>query len=107
MSRPGFPDREAALSRRTTDGLIAEELRRLDPDEVYGETLDAVAALSGSDAPRTTPRKPTEPAKAAKATTAATTRPATPRTGTTGKSAKPAAGTASGSTRAPRRRAGS
>ena len=45
LSRPGFPAREAALARRTTEGLIAEELRRLDPDEVYGETLAAVPAL--------------------------------------------------------------
>jgi glucose-6-phosphate dehydrogenase assembly protein OpcA len=42
VTRPGFPDREAALHRRTTEGLIAEELRRLDPDEIYGETLEAL-----------------------------------------------------------------
>ena len=42
VTRPGFPDREAALHRRTTEGLIAEELRRLDPDEIYGETLAAL-----------------------------------------------------------------
>ncbi|MCA0331326.1 MAG: glucose-6-phosphate dehydrogenase assembly protein OpcA [Actinobacteria bacterium] len=42
IERPGLPVAEAALHRRTTDGLIAEELRRLDPDEVYGETLEAV-----------------------------------------------------------------
>jgi hypothetical protein len=28
-----------ALHRRDTAELLAEELRRLDPDEVYGETL--------------------------------------------------------------------
>jgi glucose-6-phosphate dehydrogenase assembly protein OpcA len=43
IARPGFPDREAALHRRTTEMLIAEELRRLDPDEIYGETLAALA----------------------------------------------------------------
>jgi glucose-6-phosphate dehydrogenase assembly protein OpcA len=47
MTRPGFPEREAALHRRTTDGLIAEELRRLDPDEIYGETLAALPSLAG------------------------------------------------------------
>jgi glucose-6-phosphate dehydrogenase assembly protein OpcA len=47
MLRPGFPEREAALHRRTTEGLIAEELRRLDPDEIYGETLDALSGLPG------------------------------------------------------------
>jgi glucose-6-phosphate dehydrogenase assembly protein OpcA len=44
VTRPGFPDREAALHRRTTEGLIAEELRRLDPDDIYGETLEALRA---------------------------------------------------------------
>jgi hypothetical protein len=46
MTRPGFPDREAALQRRSLEGLIAEELRRLDPDEIYGETLDALPRLA-------------------------------------------------------------
>jgi glucose-6-phosphate dehydrogenase assembly protein OpcA len=36
---PGRPDRLVALHRRETAELLAEELRRLDPDEVYGETL--------------------------------------------------------------------
>jgi glucose-6-phosphate dehydrogenase assembly protein OpcA len=47
LTRPGFPPREAALHRRSTDGLVAEELRRLDPDEVYGETLQELANLPG------------------------------------------------------------
>jgi glucose-6-phosphate dehydrogenase assembly protein OpcA len=46
LSRPGMPDREAALPRRSPDGLIAEELRRLDPDEVYGEALAGIASLA-------------------------------------------------------------
>lgn len=36
---PGRPDRMVALHRRETAELLAEELRRLDPDEVYAETL--------------------------------------------------------------------
>ncbi len=43
LSRPGQPDRHVALHRRETAELLAEELRRLDPDEVYGETLASVA----------------------------------------------------------------
>jgi glucose-6-phosphate dehydrogenase assembly protein OpcA len=39
LSRPDQPDRRVALHRRDTAELLAEELRRLDPDEVYGETL--------------------------------------------------------------------
>jgi glucose-6-phosphate dehydrogenase assembly protein OpcA len=44
LSRPGEPDRYVALHRRDTDELLAEELRRLDPDEVYGETLGELSA---------------------------------------------------------------
>ena len=39
LSKPGEPDRYVALHRRDIAELLAEELRRLDPDEVYGETL--------------------------------------------------------------------
>ncbi|MGY1453000.1 glucose-6-phosphate dehydrogenase assembly protein OpcA [Streptomyces sp. SS8] len=35
LSVPGQPDRSVALHRRSTAELIAEELRRLDPDETY------------------------------------------------------------------------
>ena len=45
MTRPGFPDRQGALPRRGAEALIAEELRRLDPDDVYGETLASLAPL--------------------------------------------------------------
>jgi glucose-6-phosphate dehydrogenase assembly protein OpcA len=39
LSRPGQPERRVALHRRDTAELMAEELRRLNPDEVYGEAL--------------------------------------------------------------------
>jgi glucose-6-phosphate dehydrogenase assembly protein OpcA len=45
---PGRPERRVALHRRDTDDLIAEELRRLEPDEVYAETLRALAGGSAS-----------------------------------------------------------
>ncbi|HEX8004016.1 MAG TPA: glucose-6-phosphate dehydrogenase assembly protein OpcA [Mycobacteriales bacterium] len=41
LARPGQPDRTVALPRRDTADLLAEELRRLDHDEVYAETLAA------------------------------------------------------------------
>jgi glucose-6-phosphate dehydrogenase assembly protein OpcA len=44
LSRPGEPDRYVALHRREVPELLAEELRRLDPDEVYGETLAELTA---------------------------------------------------------------
>jgi glucose-6-phosphate dehydrogenase assembly protein OpcA len=45
LSRPGQPDRHVALQRRERADLLAEELRRLDPDEIYGESLAAVTTL--------------------------------------------------------------
>jgi glucose-6-phosphate dehydrogenase assembly protein OpcA len=47
LSRPDQPDRRVALHRRDTTELLAEELRRLNPDEVYGETLASLAAGAG------------------------------------------------------------
>jgi glucose-6-phosphate dehydrogenase assembly protein OpcA len=44
LSWPGRVDRMVALHRRDTAELLAEELRRLDPDEVYAETLQHVLA---------------------------------------------------------------
>ncbi len=46
LSRPGEPDRYVALHRRDLADLLAEELRRLDPDEVYGEALATLAAAT-------------------------------------------------------------
>jgi glucose-6-phosphate dehydrogenase assembly protein OpcA len=39
LSKPGQADRMVALHRRDTAELLTEELRRLDPDEVYAEAL--------------------------------------------------------------------
>jgi glucose-6-phosphate dehydrogenase assembly protein OpcA len=39
LSWPGQPERRVALRRRDTPELLAEELRKLDPDEVYAESL--------------------------------------------------------------------
>jgi glucose-6-phosphate dehydrogenase assembly protein OpcA len=39
LSVPGQPDRSVALHRRSTAELIAEELRRLDPDETYARAV--------------------------------------------------------------------
>jgi glucose-6-phosphate dehydrogenase assembly protein OpcA len=39
LSRPGQPERRVALHRRETTELLEEELRRLDPDDVYADTL--------------------------------------------------------------------
>ncbi len=39
LSRPGVPDAHVSLPRRDYASLLAEELRRLDPDVVYARTL--------------------------------------------------------------------
>ncbi|MEU6236602.1 glucose-6-phosphate dehydrogenase assembly protein OpcA [Kitasatospora sp. NPDC047058] len=39
LSMPGSPDRQVALKRRETSELIAEELRRLDPDDIYASAV--------------------------------------------------------------------
>jgi glucose-6-phosphate dehydrogenase assembly protein OpcA len=39
LRRPDQPERHVALHRRDTSELLSEELRRLDPDEVYAETI--------------------------------------------------------------------
>lgn len=43
LSLPGMPDATVALPRRGLAELLTEELRRLDPDEVYYEALAGIA----------------------------------------------------------------
>lgn len=44
LTRPGQPEREVALQQRETAEIMAEEMRRLDPDDVYGEVLGSLRA---------------------------------------------------------------
>ncbi|GAA4679927.1 glucose-6-phosphate dehydrogenase assembly protein OpcA [Pseudonocardia yuanmonensis] len=46
LSQPGQPDRMIALARRGVPDCLAEELRRLDPDDTYGEALAGVDNVS-------------------------------------------------------------
>jgi glucose-6-phosphate dehydrogenase assembly protein OpcA len=39
LTQPGQPDRRIAMPRRSDVDCLLEDLRRLDPDEVYAETL--------------------------------------------------------------------
>ncbi|HZX01667.1 glucose-6-phosphate dehydrogenase assembly protein OpcA [Kribbella sp.] len=50
FSVPGQPDRPVALKRRTTSELLSEELRRLDPDDVYAKTLACMVERDGMPA---------------------------------------------------------
>ncbi|OKK19072.1 OpcA protein [Streptomyces sp. CB00455] len=69
LCMPGQPDRAVALNRRDTAELLAEELRRLDPDNTYEAALKfGVAQLEAAQAAGAAPAaaKPA-PAKAAPA----------------------------------------
>jgi len=45
LSQPGQPERRVALQRRPVRDCIAEELRRLDPDEIYESALKALGKI--------------------------------------------------------------
>ena len=47
LSRTGFPDRTMPLLRQPLGEELAEELRRLDPDEPYGAALTATTNVKG------------------------------------------------------------
>ncbi|MET8474774.1 glucose-6-phosphate dehydrogenase assembly protein OpcA [Streptomyces sp. NPDC006422] len=54
LSIQGQPDRAVALKRRETSELIAEELRRLDPDDTYAAALRFGVDRLGEPAEQTT-----------------------------------------------------
>jgi glucose-6-phosphate dehydrogenase assembly protein OpcA len=51
LSSPGQPDRPVALKRRSLDELLNEELRRLDPDDVYAATVRRMVKGGSGTAP--------------------------------------------------------
>jgi hypothetical protein len=93
LSRTGISDRQLPLKRRELGDLLAEELRRLDSDQPYADSLSAVTGEKGLDerppmrtliwrdparraaaakpATGAKPVKSSKPAKAAKSTKAA------------------------------------
>ncbi|MET9698083.1 glucose-6-phosphate dehydrogenase assembly protein OpcA [Streptomyces sp. NPDC006529] len=82
LCMPGQPDRAVALKRRDTAELLAEELRRLDPDNTYESALkfgvhglDHGSAEVPQDAPAAPAAEATAKAPAAKS---AAKRPAKP-----------------------------
>lgn len=79
LSQPGQPDRQVALHRKNVRDCLSEELRRLDPDEIYAEALDGLSIIirgrttAGSTATKrstppqdqpSTPSSPPEPTPA-------------------------------------------
>lgn len=47
LRRPGAPDALVSLARRDLAALLAEELRRLDPDDIYARTLSHLPIRDG------------------------------------------------------------
>ncbi|MGI5214727.1 glucose-6-phosphate dehydrogenase assembly protein OpcA [Plantactinospora sp. CA-290183] len=50
FQRTGQADRQLPLVRRPLGDELAEELRRLDPDQIYAEALGAASGIDGLDA---------------------------------------------------------
>ncbi|WP_328608160.1 glucose-6-phosphate dehydrogenase assembly protein OpcA [Amycolatopsis sp. NBC_00345] len=82
LTQPGQPTRRISLQRRTTEDCLIEELRRLDPDEVYEASLHglhkivtgtatakAAPASASASAEKKAPAKTTAAAKKAPAKT--------------------------------------
>jgi glucose-6-phosphate dehydrogenase assembly protein OpcA len=67
LAQPNQPERRVALGRRAVRDCIAEELRRLDPDEIYDAALKSLSKVDrgGRTSPGT--RKKAEAPKKAKA----------------------------------------
>ncbi|MBY8849215.1 glucose-6-phosphate dehydrogenase assembly protein OpcA [Saccharothrix longispora] len=83
LSQPGQPERRVALQRRQVRDCLAEELRRLDPDEVYETALKALGkVVRGRTAVKST---------AAARKQAPATAPATPDAGATSSGPSPKA----------------
>lgn len=73
LTQPGQPERRVALQRRRTSDCLSEELRRLDPDEIYQATLKGLpkvdTARSRAAASRGTKSQPSksQPSKSQRA----------------------------------------
>jgi glucose-6-phosphate dehydrogenase assembly protein OpcA len=71
LTQPGQPERRIALAPRADRDCLTEELRRLDPDDVYGAVVTKGMALLAKQAAAkkaTAPKAPAQKAPAQKAT---------------------------------------
>jgi glucose-6-phosphate dehydrogenase assembly protein OpcA len=85
LMRTGQPDRAVPLPRRGTEELLAEELRRLDPDDVYNETIQCVFGHKPSSNPTGPRRQAAIAVKAAAAKKSAGAKTAAPAKTAAGK----------------------
>ncbi|TQM84224.1 glucose-6-phosphate dehydrogenase assembly protein OpcA [Saccharothrix saharensis] len=67
LTQPGQPERRVALQRRQVRDCLAEELRRLDPDEVYEAALRSLGKVVRGRTPTKTAAAPRKPARATSA----------------------------------------
>ncbi|MFF9071414.1 glucose-6-phosphate dehydrogenase assembly protein OpcA [Streptomyces sp. NPDC014872] len=92
LSMEGQPDRAVALKRRDTAELLAEELRRLDPDNTYEATVKfGVDKLGGPARPKAEGSKPADPKPADPEPAGAAPAPAAAKKATAKSPAKKAA----------------
>lgn len=66
LTQPGQPTRRIALQRRDNKDCLIEELRRLDPDEVYEASLNGLGKISSGTAAKAAPAKKAAPAASKK-----------------------------------------
>jgi glucose-6-phosphate dehydrogenase assembly protein OpcA len=79
LTQPGQPTRRIALQRRTNEDCLIEELRRLDPDEVYEASLHGLHKIASGTTATAKPA-PAEKKAPAKATATAKKTPAKAKT---------------------------
>ncbi|PSL51054.1 glucose-6-phosphate dehydrogenase assembly protein OpcA [Saccharothrix carnea] len=65
LTQPGQPERRVALQRRQVRDCLAEELRRLDPDEVYESALRSLGKVVRGRTPVKAAATTRKPARAA------------------------------------------
>ncbi|MFE9749785.1 glucose-6-phosphate dehydrogenase assembly protein OpcA [Saccharothrix saharensis] len=69
LTQPGQPERRVALQRRQVRDCLAEELRRLDPDEVYEAALRSLGKVVRGRTPTKAAAATRKPARAASGAT--------------------------------------
>jgi glucose-6-phosphate dehydrogenase assembly protein OpcA len=102
LTQPGQPPRRVSLHRKSVQNCLSEELRRLNSDEIYAETLKALPKVVRGNRPTTAARTKTAEAPGAAAETgakaatkSATAKSTTAKVPAKRKSAKAASGKAS------------
>jgi len=71
LSVPGAPDRPVALRRRDVPELLSEELRRLDPDDIYAATVKRLIKMRADGGKAKPAKKAASRKRAAKPAAAA------------------------------------